>query len=112
MALDGFNTRIQNIISRLGAPITIRSISSSGDDFAPTQTDSDLEAIGVVFDYNARETDGSIIQATDKEIYLASPVPLAKKDKLVIDGTVFEIVNLQIVKPSQTVLMYIAQGRA
>lgn len=109
--LNGFNGNITSIIDRLGRAVTVRTITNSGTAFDPVQTPSDAAARAAVFDYEASETDGSIVQQGDKEFILASTVPVTKQDKIVDGGKVYHIVTLEEVQPGDELLMYIAQGR-
>ena len=110
--LNSFNGNIQSLVSRLGRAMTLRTNTNSGTSFDPTITPSDAAITAAVFDFEAKETDGSIIQEGDKEFVFSSTVTVTKADKIVDDGKEYEIITLEQVGPGGELLMYIAQGRA
>lgn len=110
--LNGFNGNIQSLVDRLGRSMTLRTVTNSGTSFDPIQTNSDQSITAAVFDFEANETDGSIIQAGDKEFVFSSTVTVTKADKIIDGGDEFEIISLEQVGPGGELLMYIAQGRA
>jgi hypothetical protein len=110
--LDNFGGNITSLISRLGRAVTVRTYTNSGTAFDPSRTPADTPATAVIFDFDASETDGSIIQENDKDISLSSAVPVTKQDKIVDGGIEYEIINIEEVAPGAAVLMYIIQGRA
>ncbi len=110
--LAGFQGNIESLVSRLGRAVTVRTFINSGSAFDPTLTPSDAAATAAVFDFDADETDGSIIQENDKEFVLSSTVPVTKQDKIVDGAIEYAIVTIEEVSPGGSTLMYIAQGRA
>jgi hypothetical protein len=110
--LASFSGNIASLVSRLGRPVTIRTFVNSGPDFDPTRTPTDTPATAAVFDFEASEVDGSIIQANDKELVFSSTVPVTKQ-ATIIDGSIeYVLINVEEVGPGGDVLMYVAQGRA
>lgn len=107
-----FSGKITRLINRLGRAVIVRTYTNSGSEFDPTRTPADAPATAVIFDFDASETAGSIIQENDKEIILSSTVPVIKQDKIVDGGIEYNIINLVEVAPGASVLMYIIQGRA
>lgn len=111
--MKGFSRRIKRLINREGRSITHRTYTNSGvDDFNPTQTPSDTTVVGIVFDFESTEIDGSIIQQHDKEIVIASDQVINKEDKIIDNGIEYSIVAMEETQPGDDVFMYIIQGRA
>ena len=110
--LANFRGNISSLVSRLGRAVTVRVYTNSGTSFDPTRTAADTAATAAVFDFEARETDGSIIQANDKEFVLSSSVPVTQQDAIIDNGVEYSVVNVEQVGPGGSVLMYIVQGRA
>ena len=109
--LDNFSGNIQSLVDRLGRDVTLRSYSSTGPAYNPVLTPSDQTVKAAVFDYDAGEVDGSIIQYNDKEFVISSTTAITKQMKLVDRAKEYNIENLEEVEPGNEVLMYIAQGR-
>jgi hypothetical protein len=110
--LASFVTRIAALIDREGRPVTVRAFVNSGSNFDPTRTPTDTPATAAVFDFEASEVDGSIIQANDKDINLSSTVPVDLQSVIIDNGIEYTLINVEEVGPGGDVLMYIAQGRA
>ncbi len=110
--LAGFRGNITSLVSRLGRAVTVRTFVNSGSDFDPTRTPTDTPATAAVFDFDASEVDGSIIQANDKEFVLSSTVAIDKQAVIIDNSIEYTLINIEEVGPGGDVLMYIAQGRA
>lgn len=110
--LSSFKGNITSLVSRLGRSVTVRTFVNSGPAFDPVRTPTDAPATAAVFDFEASEVDGSIIQANDKEFVLSSTVAIDKQ-AVIIDGAIeYTLINVEEVGPGGDVLMYVAQGRA
>lgn len=110
--LASFGGNITSLVSRLGRAVTVRTFVDSGPAFDPVRAPTDTPATAAVFDFDATEVDGSIIQANDKEFVLASTVAVAKQAVVIDGGIEYVLINVKEVGPGGSVLMYIAQGRA
>lgn len=110
--LNSFQGNIASLISRIGRPVTVRTFVNSGSNFDPVHTPTDTPATAAVFDFEASEVDGSIIQANDKDINLSSTVPVDLQSVIIDNGIEYTLINVEEVGPGGDVLMYIAQGRA
>jgi len=109
--LNGFNTKIPSLISRLGRSVLVRTYANTGTSYDPTLTPTDAPATAAVFDYEASELFGSVIQREDKLILISSLSVVAKTDKIVDGGTEYTIVNLEKVGPGDETFYYRIQGR-
>ena len=110
--LDNFSGNIQSLVDRLGRDITLRTYAQSGPAYDPVLTPTDLTVRAAVFDYEAGEVDGSVIQSNDKEFVISSTVIITKQMKLIDSGTEYNIESLEKVRVGDDTLMFIAQGRA
>lgn len=109
--LDGVADNIASLILSLGRTVAIRTVTDSGEAWDPSRTAADTPAIAAIFDYKAVETDGSIIQADDREAYVSADYELTKQDKIVDGSLVYQIVNLRLLQPGNEKFLYIAQLR-
>ncbi len=113
MMLDGFADNIERLIDAIGRDLTLRTVSSSGTFYNPTNSNTDVVVRGVVFDFSTNEIDGTIIQKNDKDILISAKGAVVNKNSKIIDGGVeYAIVTLAEVKPGTEILYYAIQGRA
>lgn len=70
--------------------------------------------------YENRQIDGTRIRQTDRYLIIAATKPdgtllaepRAERDRAVVDGKTYELINVQPLSPAGVVVMYEAQGRA
>lgn len=111
--LTGFRGNITSLISRLGRAVVIRTKTNSGSSFNPTQVNVDVAATAAIFDYEASEIDGTIIQQHDKLIIIDGTAVITKNDFIVDNAVEYAIISIEEVVPgAQGKLMHIVQGRA
>ena len=97
------------LISRFGKTVLRRTITNSGTEWAPSQTEVDTSIDGVVTDYKFNEIDGTLILATDKKLLTTSLVTIA--DKIVDGSIVYSIISVSVIEPASTALLYKIQLR-
>ena len=100
------------MISKYGQSMTLRSYSSSGDEWNPSLTETDTAVTGVLGNYNDGLMDGTLIQKDDKYVLLDSSVNPTEADKIVIDGVVFSIAAVNTINPGGTKVFHKLQVRA
>lgn len=97
------------MIDKFGRNITKRSVSSSGDAWNPTRSNTDTIISAVATSFNANEIDGTLIKATDKLFLTYSAVTVSD---LIVDGTeVLSVINVSAINPAESVLIYKVQAR-
>jgi len=97
------------LISRFGKTVLRRTITNSGTEWAPTQTEVDTSIDGVVTDYKFNEIDGTLILATDKKLLTTSLVTIADK---IVDGIiVYSVISVSVVETASVSLLYKVQLR-
>jgi len=97
------------LINKFGKSVSKRTVTSSGDEWNPTQVNVDTPIDGVVVAYGLNEIDGSLILATDKKLLTASLVTIA--DKIVDGSIVYSVVSVSVVEPAYVTLIYKVQLR-
>jgi hypothetical protein len=108
---SGLDNTAKSLISKFGRSVTIRSYSNSGDEADPVRTQSDVLATAVVTDFKNSEVDGTLILQSDKK-FLISSLSTPEKDDVIIDqGSEYQVLNVELINPGDTVLLYKAQGR-
>ena len=85
------------------------------DPVTGVETKSDaitFSGVGAVFDYNASEIDGTVIQQGDNRIVLESTATApAIGDAATIGGVSHRVINVETVSPGGTVVIYKLQVR-
>jgi len=68
---------------------------------------------GAIFDYNASEIDGTVVQQNDKRLILeAVDTPPLIGDQATVGSVAYRIINKEAVTPAGEVVIYKAQLRA
>jgi hypothetical protein len=104
----------KRLITRFGQTVTQHVISGTGDAWNPSQTETDYSLKAAVMNYQGRDIDGTLIEATDKRVIVSTEgmtVTLDAAHKLTIGGVKHSIVNVRELNPGGTVVYYEAQVR-
>lgn len=105
----------ERLLARFGQTGAIRRAgAATGDPWNPTPgANTDYPAQIVVTGYDAREIDGTRIQATDKKALVGGVEidPATSDDLVEADGTVWEIVAVERLKPAETTVLHTLQIR-
>jgi len=106
----------ERLIKKFGQSATLRQSTQvdGSSDYDPEYEDTDHTCILAVLDYDIHKVDGTLIQSTDKQVYLSTEglsVAPGEEDSLVINGDVFSIVQLKPLSPAGTVVFYEVQAR-
>lgn len=72
---------------------------------------SEIEITGIVSQYAARLINGTTIKSGDMQVIADSENEIRASDEILIDGSVYKVIDLIKVKPSDTVILYKAQVR-
>lgn len=109
------------LITEFGRTLTLRSSDSADvyDEIEGTWTAgpgavTDVEFFGVTLNPTMEYTQAvgaGNVQARDMLIYMEPTVEPKMTGAIVIDGEVWQVVNVQRIQPSTTVLLYIVQVR-
>jgi hypothetical protein len=89
---------------------TAGSINSTTGVFT-AGTLSSIELTGIVKTYNSRQIDGVSILTGDLLLIVDSTTEVLGDDNILIDGDIYTVVSINIVKPSASALMYKVQVR-
>ena len=78
-----------------------------------SETVTPYPCLAFVENYSVRDLGGTVIQASDRRVYLAPDVAVVPKpgDTLVIDGADLTAINVKPVSPAGTVVLFEVQAR-
>lgn len=94
--------------------MTLTQTVNSGSPQNPTQTETNHTVLVAVMNYSNKEIDGTLIQETDKKIYMSTEgltVVPDVADTLTVEGAAHEIINVIPLSPAGTVVFYELQAR-
>ena len=111
---DALAEEIEELIDEIGREVTIRSYTNSGVAYDPTRTlTGENAANATISNFRAREADGNIIQANDKNAHIVASATVTMQDGILDDdGIEYRIINLRTVRTGSTKFLYIAQLRS
>ena len=116
MNYDRFvSTAIKQINDKGRTVILRNSGNGSFDPITSTFTDgatTDRSPKGLFTEYNAKEIDGSIIIRGDKKVLIADLSSPPDNSDILIDGTdEYSVINVGVIQPGDTPILYILQVR-
>ena len=106
----------ERLVRKFGAPGSVRcQTPGSGPSYDPgPPTITDHPAHIVLTDYSSREIDGQRILSTDRKALVESAIGIepTPSDLLVTaDGATLTIVNVDVLRPATTTILYTLQVR-
>jgi hypothetical protein len=116
MKYPAMRVTADKLIVGSGIPMTLKSVATGAYDpatgLAATST-TDHSCYGIVNGYPERLVDGTIIRRGDAKIILSPIVDVTPKpgDRIVAQGTTWEIVNVNDATPADVVIAYVLQVR-
>lgn len=102
------------LIAKFGQVGVIRRIESAGDPWNPTQTEVDHTCTFVVLDYSFYELANSLVEVSDRKIYLAPKdlvIEPTVADNIIIGGNAFSILRVTPLNPAGIIVFYELQAR-
>lgn len=99
------------LIKKHGRALVLESTTSTGPAYDPTNTDVEVEIVGVQSQFKANEIDGDLIQRNDRQYLIDSNVELKADMKIKDQGVTYEIKGIDQIMPGETVMLYKAHCR-
>ena len=107
------------LLTKFGVSITLLRPEESGkrpfdyelQEFIGDSTDLEYTGIGVITEYTFKEKDDTQIQEGDKKLIASLNVTPETTDKIKIGSDVYNIVNISVLSPGNTDLLYQLQVR-
>lgn len=106
------------LITKFGAPATVRRTTNSGTPFEPTQSTADFDTLAVKVEFTMKQIQSGNIQSND-ERWLVAAGPLTAAglasmfpgDAIVVGGAVKPVLVASPLAPADVVVMYDCQIR-
>lgn len=116
-AYSGVRKSVNSLIRKYGITMNLERtfLTESNNPWEePSKTTLTVPIFGVILEYEAREIDGVNIMTNDKKVLLSSSAKASSvntRDKLIISGIKYTIVNVNTLAPSGNALLYTLQAR-
>jgi hypothetical protein len=121
MSINAANT-VQRLLAKFGCAVTVTRNATGAYDPATSGASvrgTAQSGVGVLSDYAARDIDGTMILRSDKKLLLSAqgivePTPadtLSLPDPVSGRPVIYSIVNVRVVAPANSPLMYEVQVR-
>ena len=108
---NSLSTLAVKMIAKYGRTMTLRSYTTSGKAYDPTRTKSDTAVKGVQSKFTVADQNLFAIKDGDKLFLLDGKVePTAGMQ--IIDGSTYEVVMVDQIKPGEIALAYRVQARS
>jgi len=104
-------TLAERLIRENGRDALLISETNTGTDYQPTITQTTETIRLVQSQFNALDNNDFILQAHDVKFLVSSDFALTASQRIETNGQQYSIVALKEIKPADTSILYIVQGR-
>ena len=113
MAIDYGNLAVlsERLIRENGRDALLISETNTGTDYQPTITQTSETVKLVQSQFNALDNNDFVLQAHDVKFLVSSDFTLTAKQRIETNGQQYSIVASKEIKPADTSILYIVQGR-
>ena len=101
----------ERLIRENGRNALLITETNTGTDYQPTisQTSETIKLVQTQF--NAQDNNDFVLQAHDVKFLVSSAFTVSTKQRIETNGLQYSIVAVKEIKPSDTSILYIVQGR-
>jgi len=104
-------SEITSTLAEYGRSANLRTVTKSGTVYDPTLANADADITVVSGNYKQSLIDGTIIKQGDLQFFVQANAVIDTGNKIV-DGTdVYNVMDVQLIKPGAVALLYILQCR-
>jgi len=98
----------ERLIARFGTTATLHQITTSGDAWAPTTTETDTTVRAVDLSQRLRDASGTLTGESLRTLYVSTSagVTPAKGDKITVGGIRHEIAEVRTLNPGGVAVMH------
>jgi len=98
----------ERLIARFGQSATLRQITNSGTEWAPTQTETDTTITVVDLNERVRDNSGTLVGQTQRTLLVSTSagVTPGKGDKVFIGGAWHEVSEVRPLSPGGAVILH------
>ena len=104
-------SRVKTLISKYGRDVQLISKTNSGTSYNPTISEKPVIVKAVVFDIKESTIGGTITKQGDKKFMVYTDKAIDQSMSIKDIGETYQIVDIEITKPGDTLLVYSILGR-
>lgn len=111
---DYMARQAEKMLNRYGKPVDIERIETGDYDPATGQAESIVTTMtvkGAVFDFEQADIDGTLIQGSDRRIFLHPNADIAVGDTIKVDDDALVAIAIKPLKPGNKLIIYEVQAR-
>lgn len=101
----------ERLISENGRDALLITETNTGTDYQPTVSQSSETIKLVQSSFNASDNNDFMLQAHDVKFLVSSAFTISTTQRIETNGLQYSIVGVKEIKPSDTSILYIVQGR-
>jgi hypothetical protein len=101
----------ERLIRENGRDALLISETNTGTDYQPTVSQSSETIKLVQSSFASNDNNDFVLQAHDVKLLVSSAFTLSTKQRIETNGLQYSIVAIKEIKPSDTSILYIVQGR-
>ena len=101
----------ERLIRENGRDALLISETNTGTDYQPTITQTSETIKLVQSQFNSLDNNDFVLQAHDVKFLVSSAFTVSAKQRIETNGLQYSIVAVKEIKPSDTSILYIVQGR-
>ena len=104
-------TLAERLIRENGRDALLISETNTGTDYQPTITQTSETIKLVQSSFTSNDNNDFVLQAHDVKLLVSSAFAISAKQRIETNGLQYSIVAVKEIKPSDTSILYIVQGR-
>ena len=102
---------INDVLTEYGRSALLKTRLKSGTTYNPTLTETSVPITVVSDNYRSDLIDGSVIKQGDIQYFINCDQAIDQSNLIVDGGETYVIVDVQLIRPGDTNLLYIIQAR-
>jgi hypothetical protein len=109
---SGLRATAERLIIRFGRAATLVKLTP-GSGYDPGEPSEASTSVMVVADnYSQRERDGTLVEQNDRRYYMVSTTVPESQDVILDGAERLTIINVEVIRPGATAVLYVLQVRA
>ena len=107
----GLAATAERLVRENGKDALLISETNTGTDYQPTITQTSETIRLVQSQFSTQDNNDFVLQAHDVKLLVSSAFTISAKQRIETNGLQYSIVAVKEIKPSDTSILYIVQGR-
>ena len=112
MAHENFRDLATKLITKNGLTCQLITVTNSGDEWNPTQSETEVDVIAIQLSFNSNDIDGDLVKRDDKLFLIDSSIQPSLDMKFRHKDKSYQITYIDTLEPADTTIRYKLQCRA